>query len=141
LDKGSNFTLQNVADITDMEVFHQEDSNLAFMDPMFGYSGEYFKPRAVVGPILAVHNGYYNLTNPAGYVFPEENHLQPFDLFRADQTADVELFINHRQPKLAISTWQQFADGISLAVLVGSVLYLFYVLVRGSIRIWHMNTR
>jgi hypothetical protein len=131
LDKGWNFTLQNVAEITDMQVFRQEDSNLAFMDPMFGYSGEYFKPKTIVGPILAVNNGTYNLTNPAGYVFPEENHLQPFDLFRVDQRADVELFINHRQPNLSISTWQKLADVVSFMTLVLSVVYLFIIWIKG----------
>jgi hypothetical protein len=139
IDKGMNFTLQNVAEITDMQVFKEHDSNLASQDPMFGYTGEYFKPKAVVGPILAVQDGYYNLTNPASFVFPEENNLQPFDLFREDQTADLELFINHRQPNLAISSWQKFADGISLAALVVSVLYLFFTLLQESRRAWQMN--
>jgi asparagine N-glycosylation enzyme membrane subunit Stt3 len=141
LDTGWNFTLQNVAEITDMQVFQQQDSNLASQDPMFGYRGEYFKPRAVVGPILAVTDGYYNLTNPAGYVFPEENDLQPFDLFREDQKADLELFINHRQPMLALSGWQKFADAVSLLALVGSVLYLVFVSINGSRRVWQMNAR
>jgi hypothetical protein len=141
IDKGWNFTLQNVAEITDMQVFRQEDSNLASQDPMFGYEGEFFRPKAVVGPILAVQDGYYNLTNPAGYVFPEENNLQPFDLFRVDQKGDLELFINHRQPKLAISTWQKFADAASLLTLVGSVLYLVFAAFQGSKRLWQMNVR
>jgi hypothetical protein len=141
LDKGWNFTLKDVAEITDMQVFRQEDSNLASMDPMFGYSFEYFKPKVVVGPILAVQDGNYNLTNPAGYVFPQENNLQPFDLFREDQKADLELFINHKQPKLEISSWQKFADGISLATLVGSIVCLLFYLFRGSLKIRQMNIR
>jgi hypothetical protein len=141
LDKGWNFTLQNVAEITDMQVFEEQDSNLASQDPMFGYQGEFFKPQAVVGPILAVHDGTYNLTNPASYVFPEENNLQPFDLFREDQKTDVELFIHHRPPELKISNWQKISDGISLAALIGSVLYLFFYMTSGSLRIWRMNAR
>jgi hypothetical protein len=140
IDKGWNFTLQNVAEITDMQVFKEQDSNLASQDPMFGYTGEYFKPKAVVGPILAVKNGYYNLTNPASFVFPEENKLQPFDLFREDQKADLELFINHRQPNFAISNWQKIADGISFVTLVGSVLCLLFILIKGSIRVGQMKT-
>jgi hypothetical protein len=141
IDKGWNFTLQNVAEITDMQVFKEEDSNLASQDPMFGYTGEFFKPKAIVGPIFAVQDGYYNLTNPASFVFPEENNLEPFDLFREDQKADLELFINHRQPKLAISNWQKFADGTSLTALVGSVLYLLFTVLQKSRRVWQMNTR
>jgi len=136
LDKGWNFTLQNVANITDMEVFQEEDSNLASQDPMFGYQGEYFKPKAVVGPIMEVSNGYYNMSNPASYVFPGENHLQPFDLFRVDQKENLELFINHKQPNLTISSWQKFADIVSIATLVVSVVYLLFVSVKGSMRAW-----
>jgi hypothetical protein len=141
IDNGWNFTLQNVAEITDMQVFVEEDSNLASQDPMFGYQGEFFKPKVTVGPILAVQDGYYNLTNPAGYVFPEENNLQPFGLFREDQKANLELFINHRPPKLEISGWQRFADVMSLATLVGSVLYLSYASIKGGVKVWQMNAR
>jgi hypothetical protein len=141
IDKGLNFTLQNVAEITDMQVFKEHDSNLAFQDPMFGYTGEYFKPKAIVGPILTLKDGHYNLTNPASFVFPEENNLQPFDLFRQDQKAELELFINHRQPGLAISSWQKFADAVSLLTLAGSALYLVFASLKGIKRVWQMNVR
>ena len=141
IDKGLNFTLQNVAEITDMQVFIEQDSNLAAQDPMFGYTGEYFKPKAVVGPILTLKDGHYNLTNPASFVFPEENNLQPFDLFREDQKSNLELFINHRQPKLAISSWQRFADSVSILTLTASVLYLAFAAIKGSKRLWHLNVR
>jgi hypothetical protein len=141
IDKGWNFALQNVAEITDMQVFRQADSNLASQDPMFGYEGEFFKPKAVVGPILAIHDGRYNLTNPASYVFPEENNLQPFDLFRENQKADLALFINHRQPNLVISNWQKIADGVSLTAFVGSVLVLLVTLIKESRKILQINVR
>jgi hypothetical protein len=102
---------------------------------MFGYEGEFFKPKAVVGPILQVRDGHYNLTNPAGYVFPEENNLQPFDLFREDQGANLELFINHGQPNLQISSWQKVADILSLTTLVVSIFYLCFGLIKGSLPI------
>ena len=124
-----------------MQVFVEEDSNLASQDAMFGYQGEFFKPKVIVGPILAVQNGSYNLANPAGYVFPEENNLQPFDLFREDQKANLELFINHRQPKLEISSWQRFADVISLVTFSKIVLYLSYASIKGGVKVWQMNTR
>ena len=135
IDNGWNFTLQNVAEITDMEVFRENDSNIASQDPMFGYEGEFFKPQAVVGPILQVSNGYFNLTNPAGYVFPEENGLQPFELFRQDQETDLELFINHKQPLLEISGWQRVADLVSLITWIVSVFYLVIAIIKGSLSV------
>ena len=141
IDKEGNFTLQDVAEITDMEVFVLEDSNLTPQDPIFGYEGEFFEPKATVGPIMELQAGTYNLTNPAGYVFPVENGVQPFDLFRADQTEDLELFINHKQPNLEISNWQEIANLITMAALVLSVMYLIFVTIKGSMKSWQMNIR
>ena len=134
IDAGWNFTLQNVAEITDMEVFLEEDSNIASQDPMFGYEGEYFNPKVTLGPIMELRAGHYNLTNPAGYVFPKENNLQPFDLFREDQKANLELFINHRQPNFESSSWQKFADILSFSAVVVSVLYFLLAVIKESMR-------
>jgi hypothetical protein len=74
------------------------------------------------------------MTNPAGYVFPEENNLQPFEPFRENEKTDLELFINHKQPNLKISNWQKFADGLNLAALIAAFLYLIFEIAKGSIR-------
>jgi hypothetical protein len=132
IDGGATFPIQNVANITDMGTFHQQASNLDVQDPMFGYQGEYFAPKVLLGPALGIRDGYYNFTNPAGYVFPKENHLQPYDLFRADQTADLELFLQHKQPELAISGWQKFANGVNVAALVISIFVLFFELMKSK---------
>jgi hypothetical protein len=135
VDNGWTFTIQNVIEATDMEAFRRESSNLALQDPMFGYGGEYFEPKAVPGPVLEVRDGRYNMTNPAGYVFPEENNVRPFDLFREDQRTKLELFLNHQQPDLEISKWQRFANVLSLAALILSLLYLMLSSVKGSLRV------
>jgi hypothetical protein len=126
IDKGWNFTVKNVAEITDMEAFQQESSNLTTQDPMFGYVGEYFEPKAVPGPVMEIRDGAYNMTNPAGYVFPEENGIRPFDLFREDQKAELDAFLSHKQPDLEISGWQITANVISGMMLIFSLMYLAY---------------
>jgi hypothetical protein len=136
VDNGNNFTLHNIANITDIEVFELGNSNLASQDPILGYQGEYFTPKVVPGPIMEIRDGHYNMTNPASYVFPKENNLQPFEPFRVDEKAELELFINHQQPNLKISNWQKFADGLNLAVLVAAVLYLILEMTKASVRIW-----
>src|SRR6266498_71626 len=136
LDKGWNPALQTISDITDIETFELQSSNLASQDPIFGYHGEYFKPHVVPGPIMEIHNGHYNMTNPAGYVFPKENDLQPFEPFRVDEKTDLELFINHKQPNLKISNWQKFADGINLVALLIALLFLIFETAKVSLRIW-----
>lgn len=135
IDNGKNFTIRNVIEATDMEAFRRESSNLALQDPMFGYEGEYFEPKAVQGPVLKVQDGHYNMTNPAGYVFPEENNVRPFDLFREDQKAELELFLHHEQPTLEISSWQKIANVLSLVALILSLLYLMLSSVKGSLRV------
>jgi hypothetical protein len=57
IDNGENYTIRNVIEATDMEAFRRESSNLALQDPMFGYEGEYFEPKAVPGPVLEVRDG------------------------------------------------------------------------------------
>ena len=126
IDRGWNFSVKDVAEITDMEAFQQESSNLTTQDPMFGYVGEYFEPKAVPGPVMEIRDGAYNMTNPAGYVFPEENGIRPFDLFREDQKEELDALLKHRQPDLEISGWQKTANAISGIMLIISLVYLAY---------------
>ncbi|HEX5840838.1 MAG TPA: hypothetical protein VFY26_23570 [Anaerolineales bacterium] len=126
IDRGWNFRVKNVAEITDMEAFQQENSNLTTQDPMFGYVGEYFEPKAVPGPVMEIRDGAYNMTNPAGFVFPAENGFRPFDLFQEDQKEELDAFLNHRQPDLGISVWQKTANIISGIMLIISLVYLTY---------------
>jgi hypothetical protein len=81
------------------------------------------------------------MTNPASYVFPKENNLQPFEPFRAKEKADLELFINHKQPGLKISNWQKFADDLNFLALIAAFLYLLFELGKGSIRVWQTVSR
>lgn len=141
IDKGWNFTINDLAEIKNMEVFRQGSSNLAFEDPIFGYDMGYFKPKTTPGPIFEIRNGYYNMTNPASYVFPEENNLQSFELFRIDQKTDLELFVNHKQPNFKISTWQKFTNVLSLAALIICLLYLVFEMARASMRGWQELSR
>lgn len=126
IDRGWNFSVKDVAEITDMEAFQQESSNLTTQDPMFGYVGEYFEPKAVPGPVMEIRDGAYNMTNPAGFVFPAENGIRPFDLFREDQKAELDALLNHRQPDVEISVWQKTANAISGITLIISIVYLAY---------------
>jgi hypothetical protein len=141
LDKGWNPALQTVSDITDIETFELQSSNLVVQDPIFGYQGEYFKPQVIPGPIMQIRDGHYNMTNPASYVFPKENNLQPFEPFRADEKSDLELFINHKQPDLRISNWQKFANGLNLAALLAAALYLIFELTKGSLKVWQSKSQ
>ena len=51
-------------------------SNQLPYDPIFGYSDEALHTQIHAGSIWEITDGYYNITNPAGYVFPEINHTR-----------------------------------------------------------------
>jgi hypothetical protein len=141
IDHGWNFTVKDVARITDMEAFEQGSSNLTTQDPMFGYEGEYFIPKAVPGPVMEIRDGNYNMTNPAGFVFPEENGIRPFDLFREVEKAELETFLNHKQPHLELSGWQKTANLVNLFALIISFAYLFYAASTGGVKSRKIVTR
>lgn len=141
LDKGWNPALQTVSDITDIETFELQSSNLVPQDPIFGYQGEYFKPQVIPGPIMQIRDRHYNMTNPASYVFPKENNLQPFEPFRENEKKDLELFINHKQPNLKISNWQRLANRVNLIAFIVTFLYLIFIVVKEILNIWQASFR
>ncbi len=53
-------------------------SNLNLYEPAFGYELEYFHPQIQAGSIWDVDDGYYNMTDPSGFVYPELNNNEPF---------------------------------------------------------------
>jgi hypothetical protein len=103
---------------TDALILHQ--SNLQPYWPIFGYHLENFHPEIVPGSIWDVSNGYYNMTNPAGYVFPELNGTRLFERIPVDEKDQLEAFASHKQqPGWKIPIYQQVVDWVSgLTVLV-----------------------
>ena len=128
IEKGEQFPILEIAYINDGDGFTHNTSNIGKLyEPLFGYGLEYFKPLVKTGSIFEVEDGYYNMTNPASYVFPKENELQPFERFRVDQKESLELFANHRQPFFKISMGQKIANILSMTTLVALCLYLMFI--------------
>jgi hypothetical protein len=124
--EGRRFLIQRISDISDQSVFTHNASNLGqTYEAIFGYDLEYFHPELQEGSVFREENGYYNMTNPAGYVFPEENGLQPFERFRTDQLEELRQFVNREQPDLKISTIQNISNILNLTALMGVFLYFF----------------
>ena len=88
-------------------------SNLNLYEPIFGYMLENFHPEIKPGSIWDVSDGYYNMTNPAGYVFPEINGSRPFERIPVSEGDKLEAFANHRQPDWKIPLYQQVLDWVS----------------------------
>jgi uncharacterized membrane protein len=98
-------------------------SNLNLYEPVFGFELEYFQPQVERGSVWNVSNGYYNMTNPIGYIYPELNHYKVFERFRVEDKETLELFVKHIQPDWKIPTYQIVLNRISGLTFVGTTLY------------------
>jgi hypothetical protein len=125
IEQGQDFSVRDILDVADQQVLIDKVSNLYEMDEaLFGYKLEYFKPNLREGSVFEISDGYYNMTNPASYVFPEENNLQPFERFRVDQQMELEKFVNRKQPDLEISASQKVSNFLNLVALIGLFFYM-----------------
>lgn len=137
IEDGEKFPINTIQNLKDINVFKKQASNLKnIFEPIFGYDLEYFNPLVYPGLVFEMENGYYNMTNPASYVFPAENGLTSFERFRIDQEVELVLFVNRQQPRLNISTSQGIANGISMVSMFGAAVFLvlrfFYRLVKAK---------
>ncbi len=101
-------------------------SNLNLYEAVFGYNMENYHPQIKAGPIWQISDGYYNMTDPTGFVFPEVNHNQPFDRFPLADKTNLELFAKHIQPNWKIPTYQRVADWVSGIACLAVVLYVTF---------------
>lgn len=89
---------QIVGELNDPRVFDQYASNLNPYEVLFGYKLGKLKPQLVPGSVWDVRDGFFNMTNPTGYVFPETNNSVVFERIPADQAETLRQFVNRRQP-------------------------------------------
>jgi hypothetical protein len=99
-------------------------SNLNLYEPAFGYELEYFHPQIVPGSIWQEKDGYLNMTNPVGYVFPEYDDTQPFIRFETKDKEIVKLFAKHIQPKWNLPTYQKILNTVSVLALIIAIFEL-----------------
>jgi hypothetical protein len=114
MQAGDDFTITAIeSQLTNTQALERRVSNLAPYDPIFGYSLENFRPEIKPGSIWEITDGYYNMTNPSGYVFPEVNHTRLFERIPVSQKGQLEAFAAHRQPDWKIPLYQQILDWVS----------------------------
>jgi hypothetical protein len=75
-------------------------------------------------------DGFLNIKNPAGYVFPKENGIEPGDHFKATETEKAERFRRYREFPFKISSSQKFANAVTLFSLTVFALCLAYFTVQ-----------
>jgi len=96
------------------QAIEQGVSNLALYEPLFGYNLEYYHPEIKPGPIMSFSDGYLNMTDPTGLIFPEVNGTRIFERIKVGDVGNLVLFVKHRQPAWKIPTYQMILDQVSL---------------------------
>jgi hypothetical protein len=119
------------SDISNTDAMLLHESNLQPYEPIFGYFLEAFHPEIHAGSVWDISGGYYNMTNPSGYVFPEINNTRPFERIPVSQQAELLAFTKHGQPDWKIPVYQQVLDWVSgLSFLVVVCVLLAYGVIK-----------
>jgi hypothetical protein len=100
-------------------------SNLNLYNPIFGYSLETFHPEIHEGSIWDVSDGYFNMTDPSGYVFPEANDSRPFERIKVQDRAKLQAFASHNLPNWELPVYQKVCNWISGMTIIFVTLFLF----------------
>ncbi len=124
--QGKTFPVENVIPNADpWAVFQDNATNL--IDPYNTYfKGVPSKLKALhAGSVYDIDNGFYNIIDPTGYLFPEVNNSQEFERIPITEKAQFLDFINRRQPDWKLPVIQQVLDWSALITLLaefGAVL-------------------
>lgn len=126
IEQGETFPIDHVDDINDQRVFGDRASNLKPYEVLFGYNLQTFKATVEIGPAREVRAGYFNMTNPAGLVYPEVNDSAPWQRIPASQGEQLEEFLARRQPNWNIPATQKAVNAVSLVSLfvMGGLLFI-----------------
>jgi hypothetical protein len=80
------------------------------------------------GSVYDIDNGYYNIIDPTGYLFPEVNHSKMYERISVADRDKFLDFINRRQPDWKLPLIQVFLDwaaGLTFIIIILAViLYL-----------------
>jgi len=113
--------------VPDFWVYQAGRSSLRPYEPIFGYFLERFPKKTHAGPFGDARNGYFNVTNPAGLVFPKENGIKPFDLISQDDEQNYRKFISYRPTDWKLSPMQKQANRVSLlSLIIAAVLGVYF---------------
>ena len=130
--QGATFPVENVVPKADpWAVF--DDNAVNMIDPyntfFKGITGN-LVPVLHAGPVSDVSDGYYNIIDPTGYVFPEVNHSQEYERIPVTEKTQFLAFINRRQPDWKLPLIQQVLDWVALFTLIGEFGALLFLLAR-----------
>jgi hypothetical protein len=134
--QGDLFPIENVVPKANpWEVFQDDAVNM--IDPYNTYFKDitrHIEPAIHAGSVYAISDGYYNIIDPTGYVFPEANHSQEYERIPVTEKAQFLDFINRRQPDWKLPLIQQVLDWTALVTLIAEFCALLVLLARKWIR-------
>jgi hypothetical protein len=117
--EGETFPITNVIpDATPMDVIQEQAVNL--IDPYNTFFKDITRHLTALheGSVYDTDNGYFNIVDPTGYVFPEVNHSKMYERIPvADEDKFLD-FINRRQPKWKLPVIQQVLNWTALITLI-----------------------
>jgi hypothetical protein len=122
--------------MNDYEVFLAHASNVTHhYDPLLGENS--FLPHVHEGSVFDIQNGFYNMTDPTGYVFPRENNSKLFSLIPVSDYGKLMDFLNRRQPDWKLPLIQialDWAAGLTfILILLAVISYSFRKQISGLI--------
>jgi hypothetical protein len=128
---GERFPISRVAAIEEEEVFFARATNILYYEPLFsnydrilGYQLKDLPIQVRPGAITDNDGVYFNMTNPASLVFPNENNLQPFERIKITEEKELRDFVERRQPDWKIPLMQTLLNWTSLITLIGTMILI-----------------
>jgi hypothetical protein len=124
IQAGNTFPVTKIIPaMNDYEVFQARASNTTgHYDALLGQNS--FHPMVREGSVFEISNGYFNMTDPTGYIFPAENHSKIFSLIPVSDYNKLVQFLDRRQPDWKLPVAQiilDWAAGITFIIEICAV--------------------
>lgn len=133
IHSGKIFPVTEIAEVDVWQGFSENASSIKPYEPIFGYRLEEFNPEVHPGSVFETDDGYFNMTNPAGFVFPDVNNTRPFERIRVSERDKLEEFVHRRRPGWDMPVTQKVLNVLSLAALITAlVVFLLAALEKRS---------
>jgi hypothetical protein len=120
---------QIVPEMNDYEVFISGASNVSHHhDALFGDDDSLLTPLVHEGSVFDVQDSYFNMTNPAGLVYPEVNGAKFFERIPVSDFKKLVNFINRRPSDWKLPLVQKILDwAAGITILLEACAVLIYL--------------
>jgi hypothetical protein len=123
---GSIPQIDQIAEINDWDSFENNASSISPHDPLYGNIVGNYHSEITAGSIYTIEDGYYNMNNPVGFIYPELNNTHPYERIKVDEKDKLLDFTNYKQPDWKIPQFQYILNIISLITVIAVGLIIIY---------------